>query len=985
MIHDNLPISRPKSRVTIALLFVGILAAGVPTASGQISSTSSGGEWGNEDTWSGGVVPEAHDDVVITTGATVTAANELYCHNLTIESGATLSGSAIYTVVGGDLVNRGTLRDFLYFTVLGAVQNESTMGGAEEFSLWTYVYGSVENRGFWGGKLDMSGDGRRTIRGEGISAEISVGRSSFYVDPIPPRILLEGDNYFPSFRIPLRGGDLVVVAPGGRFEIDPERLEASMDAENGYWLQNHGRVVLMHRGNVSEEEPPHAITHGGRFRFAGATNIDSLRATAYGGQAPRAFPNALHRWWEVETWPAQTGARYDYIRLEFAESEFSDSTYEDLALYHSSDDGEIWSIVEDVSLQVRDFPTVRGETYLEVEATGELPANGHYAVASDAPSALRTSINAQIVGRDQIRLGGPAAEYLINYENTGTTPLYEGLLRIDTEGGAYIDRVVTSNPSPLSREPVEIEADSLSLYEDSTSAMLKTPPLAPGESRTLSLYLKAVPVDDEESAGKGAVAAPAIGIVILKGLASGYLIDLAAHALEETLADPCAPVTGSDGSLRKAFGRTDDKWNPFGDSESPWLSVANNGASQLAQDGLIKDGLGKANALNDLKTIADGVTNGFDRYEENHGSIYAPRDCDGDPPPRGADGFRGRKELTPVNSWDPNAKVGPEGAGEAGFITSAGTFTYQILFENLAEATAPAYRIVIVDTLADTFISETVQRTRESHPGFRFTRDGNILRWEIEGIELPPNVSPPEGEGFVEFTVEVRQDLPSGTGLPNRAQIVFDANPPILTNVHLNTLDMLPPVTVMTPLPQSSTGDSLDVSWFTDDGELGSGVSSTMLYMSTDGGLFEPLGLTTRSSLRVPVTSGRSYAFYALARDVAGNAEASPPEAVQTAVTVGTGDESPHAFALHPAYPNPFNPSTRFNFEVATFGRVSVRVYDVIGRHVARLDFGQMGPGTYTRSLDLTRFASGVYFFEFRVHGEAGLLFRAVEKAILAK
>lgn len=292
---------------------------------------------------------------------------------------------------------------------------------------------------------------------------------------------------------------------------------------------------------------------------------------------------------------------------------------------------------------------------------------------------------------------------------------------------------------------------------------------------------------------------------------------------------------------------------------------------------------------------------------------------------------------------------------------------------------------MIVDTLADTFISETVQRTRESHPGFRFTRDGNILRWEIEGIELPPNVSPPEGEGFVEFTVEVRQNLPSGTGLPNRAQIVFDANPPILTNVHLNTLDRLPPVTVMTPLPQSSMGDSLDVSWSTDDGELGSGVSSTMLYMSTDGGPFEPLGLTTRSSLRVPVTSGRSYAFYALARDVAGNAEASPPEAVQTAVTVGTGDESPHAFALHPAYPNPFNPSTRFNFEIATFGRVSVRVYDVIGRHVARLDFGQMSPGTYTRSLDLTRFASGVYFFEFRVHGEAGLLFRAVEKAILAK
>ncbi len=975
----------PSSRFALTLLVAAVLAACVPTASGQIASTASGGEWGNADTWTGGVVPDEDDDVVITSGSTVTAPDELHCRNLTIESGATLSGSGIYTVVGGDLVNHGTLRGFLYFTVLGAVQNEGTMGGEEESSLWIYVYGSVENRGFWGGKLYMSGEIRRTIRGEGIDAEISVGRSLYFADPIPPRVVLEGDNYFPSFRTPLRGGDLVVVAPGGLFKVDPEGLAATMDTEHGYWLQNHGRVVLMHRGLVSQDETPDAITHGGRFRFAGAPSIDSLRATAFGDQAPRAFPNALLRWWQVETWPANPEGHYDHIRLEFAPSEFSDSTYEDLALYHSSDNGENWSIVEDASLQIRDFLTARSETYLEVVATGVLPVNGHYAIASDGPSPVRPSLSAQIVGRDEIRLGGPPAEYLINYENTGTTPFYEGLMRIDTEGGAYIDRVVTSNPSPHSREPIEIVADSLSLYEDSTSAMLKTPPLAPGESRTLALYLKAIPVDEDGSSGKRVTAAPAVALAILKGLAAGYLVDLSAHALEEILADPCGPITGPDGSLRNGFDRTDEKWNPFGDSESPWLSAASNGASQVAEDGLLKQGLGKADALNDLKTLADGATNGFDRYEENYGSIFEPIDCGGDPPPGGGGGARGRKDLDPVNSWDPNAKVGPEGSGVGGFITSAGTFTYQILFENLAEATAPAYRVVIEDTLADTFIPETVQRTRESHTGFEFTRNGNVLRWEIEGIELPPNVNPPEGEGFVEFTVDVRQDLPSGTKLANRAEIVFDANPPILTNVHLNTLDMLPPATVMTPLPETSTGDSLDVAWSTDDGEFGSGVSSTMLYMSRDSGPFERVGLTTRSALRIPVTPGGSYTFYALARDVAGNVEATPPEAVSTAVTVGRGDESPHAFALHPAYPNPFNPSTGLNFEIATFGHVSVRVFNVIGQRVAHFGFGPLSPGTYTRFLDLSPFASGLYFFELRVDGETDLLFRAVEKAILAK
>jgi len=61
------------------------------------------------------------------------------------------------------------------------------------------------------------------------------------------------------------------------------------------------------------------------------------------------------------------------------------------------------------------------------------------------------------------------------------------------------------------------------------------------------------------------------------------------------------------------------------------------------------------------------------------------------------------KELVKVTSWDPNAKEGPSGYGAEGFISSTATMSYTIFFENKKEATAPAYQIVILDTLEQNY------------------------------------------------------------------------------------------------------------------------------------------------------------------------------------------------------------------------------------------------------------------------------------------
>ena len=56
-------------------------------------------------------------------------------------------------------------------------------------------------------------------------------------------------------------------------------------------------------------------------------------------------------------------------------------------------------------------------------------------------------------------------------------------------------------------------------------------------------------------------------------------------------------------------------------------------------------------------------------------------------------------EQRAVLAIDPNDLVGPGGSGSARYISGAETLNYEVLFENLASATAPAQRIAITDQL----------------------------------------------------------------------------------------------------------------------------------------------------------------------------------------------------------------------------------------------------------------------------------------------
>jgi len=69
----------------------------------------------------------------------------------------------------------------------------------------------------------------------------------------------------------------------------------------------------------------------------------------------------------------------------------------------------------------------------------------------------------------------------------------------------------------------------------------------------------------------------------------------------------------------------------------------------------------------------------------------------------------------------------------------------------------------------------------------------------------------------------------------------------------------------------------------------------------------------------------------------------------------------PGELRLEPCFPNPFNPSTTIRFSSPRTGRVSVSVYDLLGREVAQLLDQQVEPGTHETRWDATGRASGVY------------------------
>ncbi len=93
-----------------------------------------------------------------------------------------------------------------------------------------------------------------------------------------------------------------------------------------------------------------------------------------------------------------------------------------------------------------------------------------------------------------------------------------------------------------------------------------------------------------------------------------------------------------------------------------------------------------------------------------------------------------------------------------------------------------------------------------------------------------------------------------------------------------------------------------------------------------------------------------------------------------------TASNTPAKYELYQNYPNPFNPSTNIRYSVVKYAKVTLKVYDVLGRLVKTLVNEVQSPGEHTVSFDAKSLASGVYYYRI----QAGA-FTQSKKMILIK
>jgi endo-1,4-beta-xylanase len=93
-----------------------------------------------------------------------------------------------------------------------------------------------------------------------------------------------------------------------------------------------------------------------------------------------------------------------------------------------------------------------------------------------------------------------------------------------------------------------------------------------------------------------------------------------------------------------------------------------------------------------------------------------------------------------------------------------------------------------------------------------------------------------------------------------------------------------------------------------------------------------------------------------------------------------TASNTPSKYELDQNYPNPFNPTTNIRYSIAKTAKVTLKVYDVLGRVVQTLVNTVQMPGQYTVTLNAGNLASGIYFYRINA-GD----FSAIKKLILLK
>jgi len=90
-------------------------------------------------------------------------------------------------------------------------------------------------------------------------------------------------------------------------------------------------------------------------------------------------------------------------------------------------------------------------------------------------------------------------------------------------------------------------------------------------------------------------------------------------------------------------------------------------------------------------------------------------------------------------------------------------------------------------------------------------------------------------------------------------------------------------------------------------------------------------------------------------------------------------------YSLIQNYPNPFNPGTTIRYSISESSLVTLKVYDILGKEIAKLVDEQKRAGTYTVNFNASNLSSGVYIYRFTASNNGRILFTDTKQMILMK
>ena len=241
-----------------------------------------------------------------------------------------------------------------------------------------------------------------------------------------------------------------------------------------------------------------------------------------------------------------------------------------------------------------------------------------------------------------------------------------------------------------------------------------------------------------------------------------------------------------------------------------------------------------------------------------------------------------------ISAFDPNEIYGPEGYDTVHFINATDPITYTINFENDPEfATGSAARVKITCPLDDKGVANTFRLGNFGFGDYTFEVPSmasqysqrldlvdslgvwldvtagimvpdNYAYWIFQSIDpttgLPPvgnlgflpvndTLNPGNGEGYVTFTINPRNNIVTGDEINEQANIVFDQNDTVPTNIYTNRFDAVAPSSVLVG-DTTGVGETgiLNFSFTASDDTDGSGVDYINLYVNIDNTDYELVG-----------------------------------------------------------------------------------------------------------------------------------------------